>query len=270
MLRIPIGVGIAPSGARAGQQFEKLRTSSSPSMRTGVDRLNDFITPDEAQRLLSAHHREPKAHKVRLAICGALRAGVLEWHCDDWLEELVHEDGARFDAAGGWTNEVPKGGWPNDFWIPTLALVGAELQWLENQFTVRDTVTSLDVSREVGAWISNHGEGFAERLRKARGVTVCLADIFTLLGRPGWKEFGRKSDGPAPAKRVASHYRAALVRLVARAAVDPLAMRNNLAAEVRAAFSPDLVPEKSDLAKLVAEIRRHIASFDDDSIAPAD
>lgn len=227
----------------------------------------DYVTPDLAAKALLMRHPKSNPLRVRMALCGALRAEIIRWQPQRWLETFTHENGSTFNAAGGWTDQAPHWGWPADFWVPSIA--SDKNQWETNWFTASGTVTMENAPYKVALWLGRNGGGHARWERVADEVNLHLDDVLHHLGESGWSTYANVPAQDSHPRPMAGHYRSALIRLIAEASADPDQFKSDPQAAVRHAFDGlASVPDVADLYRLGKEIREAIEHRMEEDWAP--
>ena len=219
--------------------------------------MHDEMTPGEAVARLVDNHRQANSLKAKLGLCGALRSGIIAWRCEEWRETLIAENSASFDAAGGWTAEEPKFGWPADFWASSFAATVEQCRWDANHFVLHDYVSQATARYEVAKWIGSNGGGCADRIREARGVKLLARDVEDNLCQAGaLVAFAACPALPAAPRAFAGHYRTVLIRLIAEALQYPDDFQANLLSRIRDGFATyAIVLDQADLYRFEREIR---------------
>jgi hypothetical protein len=200
---------------------------------------------------------------VRMALIGALRSGQVDWRCAKWREIYTGESEATYDENGGVTSEMPKYGWPSDFWQPALA--AENIFWRDNVFISYGNVTMLDAPYKVRLWMGRNNRALAKWTRYADDVEFNWNDVSELLGGPGWQAWALDAHHPKSPPARSSHYTEALIRLIGIAILDPNSLRDRLFEVVHESF--DLggnIPDDADLKRLTKRIRAAIQPIEND------
>ncbi len=221
--------------------------------------MREPITPSEAvNRLLSIHYSGRKKGapvNARLNLIGALQFGQIEWECSTWREVYTSENGATYDEAGEETVDVPKFGYPADFWRAEIAR--DEASWRTSSFVVVDEMNSLTVPLRVAIWLGRNGFGLASRFRHAQEVRLDWAQAETVLGGTGWSAWRAEAMIPGPRRKQSEDYKTALMRLIAVALHNPGAFKRPLFELVHDAFLTP--PDDAEIRRLAKQIAIHIA-----------
>lgn len=216
----------------------------------------NYKTPANAVQRLMEIHKQRTPLRARMVLCGALRAGIVGWRAGGWREVLTAENGATFDAAGGWTDEEPKWGWPSDFWTPGIAR--DDPAWAANLFVSYGETSDGIAPAEIAAWINRNGGGRAQWARSAEGVLIDVEDVERNLSGPGWSTFANVPAQLARARPLPAHSEV-LIELIAEAVTNPALLMTDPHGAVRDAFAGlTISPDDADLARLGKAIREAI------------
>lgn len=231
---------------------------------------DEWVTPQEAVERLTAHHYPGKrkrlnsGSRVRMAIIGALRAGVIEWRCQTWSEKYTSDRGATYDEHGGTTNEEPRHGYPSDFWQPELKL--DDVAWRSSSFFSYGAVSLENAPYKVRLWLGSNSEATAEWCRSANEVQIRWAHVREILWPPGWQVWVAQAHVSKRLPQRSWHYEQALIHLIAVAARSPgqLGTHAQIHNELVEAFQfYREAPDAKELGRLVRSIATQLHYVDE-------
>lgn len=226
---------------------------------------SDFIKPIEAiNRLFMRHYPGGKGtcpdgkprsdFRIKAALIGALRCGLVAWRCDRWQELFESDSGATFGSTA-YSSDEPEDGWPADFWQPSFA---ADAQcWGGNFFAANGSVSLRTAPNNVRRWLASNDEAHADWNRCADEVTLDWNDVAEFLGGSGWQSWVPKGGNSTARSPLAAHYKNALICMIARAGADPsiLSTRQRIDAALFEEFdSGGATPDESEIRSLTRQI----------------
>jgi hypothetical protein len=197
---------------------------------------------------------DPK--RVRMALIGALRTGQVDCRCQRWREQYWADSGASYDS--GWSDDSPRDGWLADFWQASLA--SDYVCWKSNRFTTSGIVSIYSAPLKVRRWLAQNDEAYADWQRTTDEVAMNWADVHELLSGTGWQsweQLPKAKRGSRKGKGLATHYRHALIGMIAATARDPnvLSTRRRIHEALFNEFEfGGMTPDIGELRGLVREI----------------